>query len=69
MPAVKSSMVSHVEYDAKAKTLVVTWAKGGTGTYHDVPKSAYEKLMAAESVGKHLIANFRGNDAYRYAKG
>lgn len=63
LTAVKSGTISHVGYDKESSTLTVRFTHGGTYEYPGVPESAYEALVAAESIGKHFHANIRSQFA------
>ena len=65
LTAVKSSTISHVGYDKASSTLTIRFTHGGTYNYPGVPESAYEALLAAESIGKHFHANIRNQYAGR----
>lgn len=60
MKEVKSSVVSRIGYDAPSQKLHVEIGGGKTYTYHDVPQSAHDALMNAESIGKHFGVNIKG---------
>jgi KTSC domain len=59
--AIQSKMLSHVGYDEATKELHITFGKGGSYVYHDVPKEAHEAFMAAESKGKHYLGHIKNN--------
>jgi hypothetical protein len=54
---VESSMICAVGYDEKTRTLEVTFNSGSIYRYHNVPKEAYEGLLAAGSKGSYMNAN------------
>lgn len=60
MQKVKSSSISHIGYDESAHTMAVKFASGDTYHYHEVEKSVFDKMLKAESPGKHLQANIVG---------
>lgn len=60
MTPVTSSNVKAVGYDPAGRTMRVQF-NSGTYDYADVPPEKHAALMEAESVGKHLNANFRGH--------
>ena len=64
MIAVKSSMIRTMGYDPETQTLAVTFKKGTTYHYADVPEEEYEGLLAAKSQGKYFWANIRTSYAY-----
>lgn len=65
MVPVASSDLASVGYDASTKTLYVSFHKGGTYSYSNVPVSVYRGLMNATSKGKYFRANIRTAYAYR----
>lgn len=70
MNPVKSSMFSHIGYDAETLTLLVRFhpskkqiAAGEPGdlwSYAPFVSERWEEMQAAESVGKWFLANVRG---------
>ena len=58
MKCVNSSNVVAVGYDKQK--LYVEYRRG-TYVYKDVPKEKYDALLKAESKGKYLCANIKGN--------
>ena len=52
--SVSSSTVRAVGYDEPSQILEVEFKSGGTYQYMNVPKSVYERFMAASSKGKFL---------------
>lgn len=64
--SVSSSNVASVGYDQSTLTLEVEFNDGSVYQYFDVPDTAYQELMRAESIGKFLHANIKNN--YRYTK-
>ncbi len=63
---VSSSNVASVGYDQNTMTLEVEFMKGSVYQYFDVPESEYSNLIGAESVGRYLNQNIKGN--YRYVQ-
>lgn len=62
MQEVKSSNISHIGHDAPAEgepTLYIRFSNGSTFRYPGVAREVFDKLAAAESVGKHFYANIR----------
>lgn len=57
---VSSSNVASVGYDEETKTLEVEFHGGALYQYHSVPKSEYQGLLHASSVGKYLHSQIRG---------
>jgi len=60
---VDSSMISSVGYDEAEKILEAQFTSGKVYQYYDVPKSVFDELMEASSVGRY----FRGNVLGCYA--
>jgi len=63
---VKSSNIAAVGYDEGTSTLAVQFtgaqsglAEGRVYHYSDVPRSAFDALRNADSVGKHFAHNIR----------
>jgi YD repeat-containing protein len=56
----RSGMITQLAYDESSKRLTLTFAKGGTYHYSDVPKSQFEAMLNSESVGKHYHAHIKG---------
>lgn len=52
MHEVKSSNITHIGH--KDNTLHVTYSSGHTYAFDDVSKADHDKLMQADSKGKHL---------------
>jgi KTSC domain-containing protein len=64
---VKSSNIESIGYHPETKRMSVRFkGSGGTYSYADVPKDVYDKLMGAESVGKHFHAEIKGK--YKHLK-
>lgn len=60
MRSVKSSNIAAIGYDAETQTMLVTFkGSGATYAYDSVPADVHEKLMAADSVGKHFSTHIR----------
>ena len=64
MPAVESSAILAIDYDAEAARLEVRFASGILYTYADVPAAAFAALLAAPSKGEHFNAHVRGRYAF-----
>ncbi len=45
---IKSGALDGIDYDADTATLTVSFADGGTYEYFGVPRSLYERLLAAQ---------------------
>lgn len=57
---VESSMIRMVRYRAKEKELEVIFNSGATWAYEDVPKSAYQGLLKADSKGSYMRGHIIG---------
>lgn len=56
---VKSSNLKSVAYDPENRVLEVVFHGGGKYRYQDVPEEAYDKLLAAESVGRFFVKEIK----------
>ncbi|WP_149088096.1 KTSC domain-containing protein [Pseudomonas prosekii] len=63
---VSSSNVESVGYDEDSETLEVEFKNGTLYQYFDVPQSAFNGLVNADSVGVYLAENIKG--VYRYSR-
>ncbi|AHG43241.1 MULTISPECIES: KTSC domain-containing protein [Pseudomonas] len=63
---VSSSNVESVGYDEDSETLEVEFKNGTLYQYFDVPQSAFNGLVNADSVGGYLAENIKG--VYRYSR-
>ncbi|HVG08047.1 MAG TPA: KTSC domain-containing protein [Thermoanaerobaculia bacterium] len=63
---VSSSAISSVGYDPKAKVLELEFSSGGVYDYYEVPRKVYTALMSAESKGRFVSEQIRGQ--YRSEK-
>ena len=61
-----STTVAKIGYDNANSTLEVAFHNGGTYQYMDVPEHIWEAFKSAESQGKFLSQNIKGQ--YRYSK-
>lgn len=64
--SVTSSNISSIGYDSDSETLEIEFLNGSMYQYFDIPEQVYQELMAADSHGKYLARNIKGN--YRYSK-
>jgi hypothetical protein len=53
---VTSESLAEIGYDPDLETLEVQFRRGGVYQYYNVPPFMYERLMAAESLGRFLRA-------------
>jgi len=56
---VTSSSISAVGYDDVTQVMEVEFKTGKVYQYPMIPREKYDALMAADSMGKHFIANFK----------
>lgn len=61
-----SATVAKIGYDSSSSTLEVEFHNGGIYQYFDVPEHLWEAFKVAESQGKFLSQNIKGQ--YRYSK-
>lgn len=64
MKAVSSSNVESVGYDGESKELYVTFLNGSTYKYLEVPRSTFNNLLSAPSVGCYLNKHIKNRFAY-----
>lgn len=64
MIQVESSNIAAVGYDPETQVLDIEFNTGDRYSYDDVPKSTYDELMRASSVGRYFAANIKGR--YRF---
>jgi hypothetical protein len=57
---VKSSVLAFVGYDHEKQELQVVFKKGSVYLFREVPRSVYQDLMAAESIGAFFLKNVKG---------
>ncbi len=57
---VESRALASVGYSARLRALEITFKRGGTYRYLEVPRSVYRELLAAESKARFYNANVRG---------
>ena len=57
---VSSSAISSVGYDPKVKVLELEFSSGGVYDYYGVPPKVYAALMSAESKGRFVSEQIRG---------
>jgi KTSC domain len=65
MPAVSSSAIDKIEFEEPTNRLHVTFTGGRTYTYFAVPRSVYQRFLAAPSKGTFL--NDQIKDRYSFA--
>lgn len=70
---VKSSVIRAVGYDARSRELEVEFHSGRVYRYFEVPRSVYQHLLTADSVGKYfndvVKPNHRGARLFRGGDG
>lgn len=60
MENVESSNLEQIGYDDETETLAIVFHSGSLYHFHGVPRSTFEGLRAAPSVGKFFNAEVRG---------
>ena len=63
---VKSSNLRTVGYDPATEDLEITFRAGSVYRYKKVPKTVFEGLMRAQSLGKYLHAHIK--NVYQWEK-
>lgn len=59
MHSVSSSQISYIGYDEDDEVLHVVFPNRAHYEYYDVPKSVYEELRSADSVGSYFSKNIK----------
>ena len=54
-----SSMIASIGYDAKTKSLEIEFNSGMIWQYYDVPKSEFNKMNKADSLGRCFLDNIK----------
>jgi hypothetical protein len=54
-----SSAIANISYTEKTRTLTISFVKGGSHQYHDVPPEVVEELKNAGSQGAYFNENIR----------
>ena len=62
---VESEMLRLAGYDATSEVLEVVFNSGERYQYKDVPRSEYERLMSAESIGQYMHRHIIGHYDYQ----
>ncbi len=52
-------MIASIGYDAKAKSLEIEFNSGMIWQYYDVPKSEFNKMNKADSLGRYFLDNIK----------
>jgi hypothetical protein len=63
---VESTSVTSVGYDPRSATLEIEFANGGVYQYFAVPRATWNRLRAADSIGRFV--NFTIKPHHRYAR-
>jgi DNA helicase HerA-like ATPase len=63
---VSSSNIASIGYDQETQSLEIEFLKGSLYQYFDVPMAVYEGFIVADSKGKYLATQIKGN--YRYVR-
>ena len=61
---IKSSNIKTIEYNEEIQTLTVEFQSGAKYAYSNVPKTVFNRLVSANSVGRYLNENIRNNYTY-----
>ena len=61
---VDSSDVAAIGYDDESQTLEVEFIKSGVYQYFGVPREVFEAFLAADSKGRFLAQNVKGQFEY-----
>lgn len=56
----RSDMISKLAYDEDENCMTITFSKGGSYKYKDVPKESFDSLCNSESMGKHFHQHIKG---------
>lgn len=64
---VESSNLKSVGYDEGSQVLEIEFRNGRVYRYTGVPRSVYQDLMRAPSLGRYFIANIRDDYGYERA--
>ena len=59
MVQVESQHLRSVTYNKGSSTLTITFKRGGTYKYYDVPQKIYEDLLEAESKSTYFRSNIK----------
>ncbi len=65
MPAVDSSAIRAIDYEAVSRILFVVFEDGDRYAYSDVPLELYTAFLRAESKGRFFAERVRGRFDYR----
>lgn len=63
--SLNSSAIARAAYSMDDQTLAITFVRGRTYTYYNVPPSVYLNLVNAPSAGRYFVFNIRNN--YRFS--
>jgi hypothetical protein len=64
--SVDSSNIASIGHDTESETLEIEFNNGSIYQYFDVPEQVYDDMMMADSKGRFLHLNIKGN--FRYSK-
>lgn len=65
MPVVSSSAIEKIEFEDLTNRLAITFTGGRTYTYFGVPRSVYERFMAAPSKGTFFNEHIKDRYSFR----
>ncbi len=63
---VSSSMMASIGYNPESKILEIEFNSGTIWQYYDVPKSEFNKMNKADSLGKYFLDNIK--DCYEESR-
>ena len=63
---VTSSNITEIGYSDEHQILQLLFSSGITYQYFEVPRRVFEELLQAESIGRYVNANIKGQ--FRYAR-
>lgn len=55
-----SSAIASIQYVSKTQTLTITFVRGGTVTYEEVPPNVVKNFKRASSQGRYYNRNIKG---------
>lgn len=67
-PTKPSTSILGIGYDQSERILYIEFKGTGVYAYNDVPPKTYEKLLAADSIGRFIAKDITPNHFYRKLK-
>lgn len=65
MTPVSSSIMTEVSYDEELHNLFITFTRGATYVYFNVPNDTYLRLMNSDSIGHYFSSFIKGQFEYQ----